>query len=104
MRMDTMKLSRGQRLCASVLVVIWGVTFFLVAALAGLAVMICCGFVFGYFGLTSELYREIAGVISAVVLLLSIVLLIRWQKQRDFILRSSIAVVLRFSHRDEHDA
>jgi ABC-type microcin C transport system permease subunit YejE len=103
--MDYTKLTSGQRgVCASILVVMWGITFFLVAALAGLVAIVCCGLVFGYFGFKSDIFRDIAGVISGGVLFLSIMLLLRYEKRRGFILRSSVAIVQHFSHSHDHDA
>jgi uncharacterized oligopeptide transporter (OPT) family protein len=102
--MDYTKLTSGQRVCASVLVVMWGVALFLLAALAGLFAAIICGLVFGYFNLKSDTYRDIAGMISGGVLFLSIMLLLLYEKRRGFISRSSVAIVQHFSHSHDHDA
>ena len=98
------RFTRGQRVCASVLVVIWGVAFFMIATLAGISVMTGLGLVLGHFDLKSELYLDIAGVISGAVFFLALVFLLRCEKRREFILRTSMAAVHRFGQRDEHKA
>jgi hypothetical protein len=102
--MDIAKLTSGQRICASILVVMLGIAFSLPAVLAGLAAMVCCKSVFGYFSLKSGIYRNATGVITGGIFFLVIVLLLRWDKRRDFISRSSVAIVERFSRRHDHDA
>jgi hypothetical protein len=101
--MDIKKLNRGQVIFASILLGIWGLIFFLAAALAGVATAFCCGLVFGHFNLKSDFCKDIAGVISGVVLFLSVVFLLKWEKRSGFILKSSLAVVQYFSRGNDRD-
>ena len=76
----------------------------LLAVLVAIAGAFCCGLIFGFLGIKSDICRDVVLAISSVVFLVCLIAFLRWEKRSGFALRRSVAIVQHFSHRHDHDA